>query len=106
LYQGKKAKACNNAIYDELYLLINKFEEANQTLENKQCQNLSSDIASVFKTIFTTADDENSIFQLGALLFNTSLTVARKTLEESVDTIIEQGARYPQKDKKCLVPKN
>ena len=102
LYQGKKAKVCNNAIYDELHILIDKFKDTNQTVENKQCQNLSSDIASVFKTIFTSADDENSMFEIGMLFFSTSITIANKALEESIDTVIDQGERYPQKDHKCL----
>jgi len=102
LYQGKKAKVCNNAIYDELHILVDKFKDANQTVENRQCQNLSRDIASVFKTIFASADDQNSLFEIGMLFFNTSITIAHKTLEESIDTVINQGARYPKKDHKCL----
>lgn len=105
LYQGKKAKVCNNAIYDELHILVDKFKDVNQTVENKQCQNLSTDIASVFKTIFTSTDDGNNIFEIGMLFFNTSITIANKTLEESIDTVIDQGVRYPEKDQKCLTKK-
>jgi hypothetical protein len=105
LYQGKKAKICNNAIYDELHLLVDKFKTAENTPKNKQCKNLSSDIASVFKTIFAPADDEDNLFEIGMLFFNTSITIANKTLEESIDTIIDQGERYPKKDQKCLTKK-
>ena len=105
LYQGKKAKVCNNAIYDDLHLLVDKFKDSNQTVENKQCQNLSTDIASVFKTIFAVADDEKNLFDIGMLFFNTSITIANKTLEESIDTIVDQGARYPKKEYKCLTKK-
>ena len=101
LYQGRKAKICNDTIYDELHILIDQFKDDNQTIENKQCQNLSDDIASVFKTIFASSDDKENIFEFGMLMFNTSLTIASKTLEESIDTVIEQGKRYPEKGTKC-----
>jgi len=105
LYQGKKAKICNNLIYDDLHLLVDSFKEKNDKIENKQCQYLSYDIASVFKTIFTPVDDEVGMFDFGMRMFTTTITVANKTFEESVDTIIEQGPRYPKENHKCLKPK-
>ena len=104
LYQGKQAKSCNNAIYNDLHNLVKKFKKLNQTVENKQCQNLSLDIASVFKTIFASADD-TSIFDMGSLMYHTAVSLASKTLEESVDTILDQGKLYPNKNYKCLINK-
>ncbi|CAA6823617.1 MAG: Unknown protein [uncultured Sulfurovum sp.] len=104
LYQGKKAKVCNRAIYDELRSVKNKFKTDQKSTKNKECKHLANDISSIFKTIFASADDEDSIFELGALFFNTSLTISQKIMEESIDTVVTQDARYPDKGEKCLLP--
>lgn len=103
LYQGKKAKVCNDAIYDELHVLGHEFRDANNSLKNQQCYHLSSDIASVFRTIFASADDEDTIFDAGMLFFNTSITIANKTFQEAIDTLINHDERYPEQ--KCISPK-
>jgi hypothetical protein len=103
LYKGKKAKICNNTIYDEFYTIADKFNEANKSLENEQCRNLTTDMASVFKTFFTMADDEDSIFDFGASFFTTGISIANKTLQESIDTISNSEDRYPNSRHKCLL---
>jgi hypothetical protein len=101
-YQGKNAKVCNEAIHHELRVLVDKFKSKNKVKKNKQCQKLAYDMASVFKTIFTSADDENNPLELGNLMFNTSVTIANKTFEESLDTIIDIGPLYPPQGHQCL----
>ena len=103
LYKGKKAKVCNDTIYDEFYAIAKKFDDANESLENEQCRNLTTDMASVFKTFFTMADDEDSIFDYGAAFFTTGISVANKTFQESIDTISNSEDRYPQSGHKCLI---
>lgn len=101
-YQGKNAKVCNEAIYDDFKVLIKHFQRKDNIKENKQCQKLAYDMRSVFKTIFTSAEDEESPLELGTLLFNTTLTVANKTFEESLDTLIDIGPLYPPQGHRCL----
>ncbi|CAA6814423.1 MAG: Unknown protein [uncultured Sulfurovum sp.] len=103
LYQGNKTKTCNRAIYSELKNLNKQFKEEKNTLHKQQCRHLASDIASVFKTIFASGDDENGMFEMGALFFNTSLTMAQKTVEKSIETILGKGSRYPKANTKCLI---
>ncbi|CAA6813879.1 MAG: Unknown protein [uncultured Sulfurovum sp.] len=105
LYRGKKARTCNRAIYSELRDLRHQFKTENEPKKDEQCSHLATDIASVFQTIFASSDDKTGFFEFGSLLFNTTLTIAEKTLEESIDTIIDQGKRYPKKDEKCIVSK-
>ena len=105
LYKGKKAKVCNDTIYDELYDIAEEFDDANKTLENEQCRNLSVDMASVFKTFFAMADDEDSIFDFGMSMISTGITVANKGLQESVDTFSDNEDRYPKNGHKCLINK-
>ena len=103
LYQGKEAKVCNRAIYDDLSSISDTFEEKNATLENEQCMNLADDMASVFQTFFTLADDEDSLFDLGISMMTTGITVTNKFIQESVDTINDQGDRYPKNGHRCLI---
>jgi len=102
-YQGKNAKVCNDAIYDELHLLVDKFKKNKKKTQHRQCRYLAHDMASVFRTIFAIADDENNIFDISSSMLNTSIILANKTFEEVIDTVIEQGSRYPKKDYKCLI---
>ena len=100
LYRGKRAKRCNDTIYDELHTLAYKFREADDKLHNRQCYNLSSDMASVFRTIFASADDQDTLFEAGMLLLSTSITMANKTFQESIDLMIRHQVRYPKH--KCI----
>lgn len=101
LYYGKKAKVCNDTIYEKLYSLAKTFNESNQTLHNEQCYNLATDMASVFKTLFALSDDEDTIFDFGMALFNTGVTVTNKGMQESMDTMTDHDARYPQAHTQC-----
>ena len=102
LIHGRVVRDCNEAIYDDLHALADKFKANKELSNNKQCRHLAKDIASVFRTVFTIADDEDSFFDYGRLMFNTSITLANKTMEESLDTIIKQRKRYPDDYEKCL----
>ncbi len=106
LYQGKRAKVCNDAIYHDLEALATKFRVNGTIKKEEQCSYLASDIASVFTTIFASAEDEDNIFEIGALFFNTGITLAHKTFEESLDTVMKKQKRYPPKEERCLFPKD
>ncbi len=107
LFYGREAKVCNDTIYNQLKTLEKQFNKASdKRLINKQCRNLAFDIASIFNTIFSPSDDEDSLFDLGMLMFNGAVTASNKILQESVDTISNNGTpRYPEKHQKCLVEK-
>jgi len=101
---GKRAKVCNDTIYTTLNEIEEKFDSMNENnVTHDQCKNLAFDIRSVFGTIFAPADDEDTIFDFGMLMFNTGITVANKTLQESADTISDNPPRYPSAKEKCLV---
>jgi len=102
LYYGKKAKVCNDAIYDDLSELADLFK-INQTLKDEQCSNLSTDMASVFKTFFAMADDEDSIFDFGMLMVNTGIIAGSKVMQESVDIMTKSEERYPRRGQQCLL---
>ena len=104
LYYGKKAKVCNDAIYDNLSNLSDVFK-INQTLEDEQCSNLSLDMASVFKTFFAMADDEDSIFDIGMLMVTTGMIAGNKAMQESVDIVTRSEERYPKRGQQCLLNK-
>ena len=104
LAYGREAKVCNDRIYNQLKTLEKKFDKASDNnLINKQCINLAFDISSVFNTIFSPSDDEDSLFDLGMLMFNGAVTASNKVLQESVDTIGHHAPRYPAIHQKCLL---
>ncbi|CAA6807220.1 MAG: Unknown protein [uncultured Sulfurovum sp.] len=105
LYKGKKSKACNRAIYSELKSLSKEFKVHNELKKNRQCKYLSNDIASVFRTIFASSDDKMNMLEFGSLMFNTSITIAQKTVEKSFETVTQQDQRYPPKEERCLILK-
>lgn len=77
-------------------------ERKNEIKVNKQCQKLAYDMASVFKTIFTSAETTNNPMEMGILMFDTSITVANKTFEKSLDTFIGLDPLYPPQGHQCL----
>ena len=101
---GRKAKECNEAIYTSLNEIEEKFKRhADNNLTNEQCKNLAFDIGSVFNTIFSPSDDDDSIFDFGMLMINSGITVANKGMQEMGDTLSDSDPRYPPKGVKCLV---
>ena len=107
LYYGKEAKVCNDKAYNSFSTIEKKFSKLSKIdKSNKQCKNLAYDIGSIFHTIFLPADDEDTIFDFGMLMFNGAITASNKVLQESVDTINSSDApRYPLKNQRCLVDK-
>jgi len=105
IHYGREAKVCNDKIYTQLNSLEKQFDKANESnIRNEQCKNLAFDIGSVFHTIFSPAEDENTIFDLGMLMFNGAITASNKLVQESVDTISYKNTpRYPSSDEKCLL---
>lgn len=100
---GNKAKICNDSISKTLYNIEKKFDTTNKET-HKQCKNLAYDISSVFNTIFSPAQEDDGIFDLGKLLMNGAVTVANKMLQETVDTLNPgEITRYPLANQKCLL---
>lgn len=102
---GKEAKVCNDKLYNQLNILQDKFEnESDDNITAKACKNLAYDIASVFYTIFSPADDEDTIFDFGMLMFNGAVTAGNKVFQESVDTLNRDNReRYPLSGDRCSI---
>ena len=101
---GREAGVCNDTIYNKLSSIEKKFDRASdENISNEQCKNLAYDIASVFHTIFSPSDDEDTVFDFGMLMVNGAVTVGNKVLQESADTISDNAPRYPSKNSKCLL---
>ena len=101
--EGKEAKICNSTIYSKLRKIERKFRNAQEdNVSNLQCKNLAYDIGSVFHTIFSPADDEDTILDVGMLMFNGAITVMNKIFQESVDSL-DNTSRYPVAKQKCFV---
>jgi len=100
----RKAKECNEAIYNKLNEIEDKFGAYSEdNVSNDQCKNLAFDIGSVFNTIFSPSDDDDSIFDFGMLMVNSGITVANKGMQETGDTFSDNDPRYPAKGVKCLL---
>ena len=101
---GKQAKVCNDSIVKSLTDIKDKFsKEADDNVTNAQCRDLAFDIGSVFHTIFSPADDEDTIFDFGMLMFNGAITATNKVGQEAADTLSDNAPRYPAKGVKCLL---
>jgi len=105
IQEGRHAKSCDQKLYKDLNDLEAKFQ-AQATPTAQQCQNLVNDIGSVFNTIFAPSDDDDTPFDLGALMLNGAITASNKMLQESADTLSDANlSAYPPKGVKCLRPK-
>lgn len=103
IYYGKEAQECNDEIVDALDRIEDIFDNRDD-LHSKQCKNLAYDISSVFNTIFSPSDDEDSMFEFGMLMMNGAMVATNKILQESMDSISDdEDYRYPLAHKKCLV---
>jgi len=101
---GREAKVCNDNIYTQLNIIEEQFDkESDNNLSNEQCKNLAFDIGSVFHTIFSPSDDEDTFFDFGMLMVNGAITATNKFVQESADTISDNAPRYPALDEKCLL---
>jgi len=101
---GKQAKVCNDSIVKSLTDIKDKFsKEADDNVTNAQCRDLTFDISSVFHTVFSPADDEDTIFDFGMLMVNGAITASNKIGQEAADTLSDNAPRYPAKGVKCLL---
>ena len=101
---GRKANVCNDKIYTQLNTIEEQFYKASDdNVTNEQCKNLAFDIGSVFHTIFSPSDDENTVFDFGMLMVNGAITASNKVVQESADTISDNAPRYPALDEKCFL---
>ena len=105
IIHGREANVCNDRIYSQLKTIEKIFDKANDNnVTNEQCKNLAFDIGSVFHTIFSPSDDENTIFDFGMLMFNGAITATNKVVQESADTLSDDNPpRYPALHEKCLL---
>jgi len=105
IQHAKQAKVCNDNIVKSLTDMKDKFsKEVDDNVTNAQCRDLAFDISSVFHTVFSPADDEDTIFDFGMLMFNGAITAMNKIGQETADTFSYYHApRYPAKGVKCLV---
>jgi hypothetical protein len=104
IQQAKEAKVCNEKFIKELDKVEDRFSKnSEQNITQQQCKNLAYDIRSVFNTIFAPADDEDTPFDFGMLLFNGAITASTKVVEESIDTINDDNiSHYPKVNERCF----
>ena len=104
IIHGREANICNDKIYTQLKSIEKIFDKSSDNnITSEQCKNLAFDIGSVFHTIFSPSDDENSIFDFGMLILNGVVTATNKMVQESADTISDNPPRYPALNKKCFL---
>lgn len=101
----RKDQSCNDALYKRLRTIKKYFNnqpnERKSDSKERRCSQLSSDMASVFKTIFATGDNI-SMIRFGTLSMTTPMTIATTTIEQSSRTL-HDGEEYPLRDERCLV---
>jgi len=95
LSQGKKSQSCNNSLYKELKKIKHAFRNTSKRKEPhiKRCRHLSTDMALVFKTIFTLGEDF-SLSKLFTLSVSTPFSLTSGFIH-SFD--------YPKKDERCNI---
>jgi hypothetical protein len=95
--QGNEAQTCNDALYVELKKLKKAFKHVaskkRRHSKERRCKNLTSDMASAFKTIFTIGEDA-SLTRIGLFTANTPITITIKLFNRS---------HYPKKSEQCLL---
>ena len=95
LYKGEEAQVCNDSIYSSLRDLEKTFKsnyrDNKRNKKQRRCKNLSSDMASVFKTIFTVTEN-TSLARKGAFTINTPITLISKLFRNS---------SYPKENEIC-----
>jgi len=95
--QGTQTQTCNDAFYVELKKIKKAFKHSvikkHRHSNERRCQNLASDMASVFKTLFTIGED-TSLTRMGAFTANTPITISLRLFNRS---------HYPRKGEKCLL---
>jgi len=95
--KGKNAQTCNDALYNNLSEIKKAFKtkakHKRKISKERRCKNLSSDMASLFKTIFTAGED-TPLPRIGAFIFNTPLTLSSKLIHNS---------KYPLQGEPCLL---
>jgi len=95
--KGKDVQTCNDALYNNLTDIKKAFRKKSRHKSKKskerRCKNLSSDMASLFKTIFTAGDD-TPLPRIGAFIFNTPMTLSSKLIHTS---------KYPRKGEPCIL---
>lgn len=97
--KGGNSQTCNDAFYNSLTDIKKAFKHASKNKSKKskerRCKNLSSDMASIFKTIFTVETD-TPLPRIGAFIFNTPMTISSKIIHNSY---------YPLQEEACQVEK-
>jgi len=104
IYEGRKDQLCNDALYNELRVISDKFYEQYQKERNNsqamRCQRLASDIGVVFKTIFGSGDNL-SMMRLGMfMMINTPMTIMSKGIQRS-SHLMNDAPLYPLPNERC-----
>ena len=103
IHRGKEEQACNDAIYHDLkeLKLIFKAREDSSYPKAKQCRVLSGDMASFFRTIFSTGEDI-SLIRYGMFAIITPITLGGKIIQKT-PLILNNKGDYPKEGVKCLI---
>ena len=103
IYRGREEQACNDAIYHNLkeLKLIFKAKEERSNPTAKQCRLLSADMASFFRTIFSTGEDI-SLLRYGMFAMTTPMTLGGKIIQKT-PLILDDNDGYPPMGVKCLI---
>ena len=101
--KGENTQMCNDALYSNLIEIKKAFKKASKDKGRKskerRCKNLSSDMASIFKTIFTAGTD-TPLPRIGAFLFNTPITLTSKLIHNSHYPLQGEACRLEDLTKK------
>ncbi len=101
IYQGGESQDCNDALYKKLRKIEDSFGSPRERdSKERRCKTLASDMASVFKTIFTIGDDA-SVIKFGMLAFTTPITMVSQGIQKSSQSFAG-GSNYPLMHEKCI----
>ncbi len=106
IYNGKDNQECNDAFYKQLQKIYDKFDKTKEGQKTGtkawRCKILASDMASIFKTIFTAGDDISPTrFSIFAMI--TPFTLANKIFQKGALSFSERSG-YPLPFEKCITP--
>lgn len=104
---GREDQLCNDTLYDELRKVSSQFYEIakikGRDSTEMRCERLSSDIGSVFKTIFASGDNVGMRRFGMFMMINTPMTVASKTIQKTSHRL-NDSAQYPLANERCNLP--
>ena len=105
IYNGEDDQECNDAFYRRLRQIYDAYDHTPEGgkpgTKAWRCRMLASDLAAIFKTIFTAGDDISaSRFSIFAMI--TPFTIANKMVQKSALSFSERSG-YPLPNERCDV---